>query len=351
MVMIAFFGIKEENFRVGKSVLPKFFLEDVALEMFEILKKGGKRIAISGFPKVMIESFLKDYLEIDDVVGRELKVWCGYFVGVLEEKKKDHVEENHGEGRIGFEAIGITSLQNSVDCHQLFSHCKEIYLVRNKERKSWQQLPRHKYPKPLIFHDGRLAFKPTPLATLIMFMWTPLGLVLSITRAVVSLTLPYHISIPFLSFSGLHLTVTHPKCSPVKNKGGILYACNHRTLLDPLSISFVLKKNNMVAVSDVIVPVAINTDVSMFYGTTASGLKCFDPIFFLMNPRPTYTVQILECVSGSSTCGVEKSTTRFDVANYVQKKLGEALDFECTKLTRKDKYLILAGNEGIVRSL
>jgi glycerol-3-phosphate acyltransferase len=38
------------------------------------------------------------------------------------------------------------------------------------------------------------------------------------------------------------------------------------------------------------------------------------------------------------------------VANRVQKKMGDALGYGCTMLTRKDKYLVLAGNDGIVNN-
>ncbi|KAK9950490.1 hypothetical protein M0R45_005977 [Rubus argutus] len=44
MVMVCFFGIKKESFRIGSSVLPKFFLEDVGLESFEVLQRAGKEI-------------------------------------------------------------------------------------------------------------------------------------------------------------------------------------------------------------------------------------------------------------------------------------------------------------------
>ncbi|KAK9904567.1 hypothetical protein M0R45_000589 [Rubus argutus] len=84
----------------------------------------------------------------------------------------------------------------------------------------------------------------------------------------------------------------------------------------------------------------------MFHGTTATGLKCLDPVFFLLNPSPIYTVQLLEKVSSKVSMCLDGSTSRFDVANYVQRELAEALGFECTRLTRRDKYLILAGNEG-----
>lgn len=99
--------------------------------------------------------------------------------------------------------------------------------------------------------------------------------------------------------------------------------------------------------SDNILPVGLDTHVGMFHGTTAGGLKCLDPIFFLMNPSPSYTVRFLERVSGASACK-DGTGSRFEVANYVQSELGKVLGFECTMLTRKDKYLILAGNEGIV---
>lgn len=99
--------------------------------------------------------------------------------------------------------------------------------------------------------------------------------------------------------------------------------------------------------SEEIVPVAMDAQVNMFYGTTAGGFKCLDPIFFLMNPYPAYNVQLLEKVTGLSTSRDEEGS-KFDVANHVQGQLGKALVFECTRLTRKDKYLTLAGNEGIV---
>lgn len=286
-----------------------------------------------------------------------------------------------------------------------------MYMVNEAEKLNWNILPRDKYPKPLIFHDGRLAFKPTPLATLAMFMWFPIGTILSIFRIIIAVSLPYNISIPILIYSGIKLRLSKPNHlnSFSNTKNGLLYACNHRTLLDPLFLSFGLKKS-LAAVtyslsrmseilspirtvrltrnrdvdrsmmdklltqgdlvvcpegttcrepyllrlsplftelSDNIVPVGMDTFVSMFHGTTASGLKCLDPIFFLMNPCPSYKVRFLDVVAGASSCN-DGTSTRFEVANNVQSEIAKALGFECTMLTRKDKYLILAGNEGIV---
>uniref|UniRef100_A0A2P2IJK2 Putative glycerol-3-phosphate acyltransferase 3 n=1 Tax=Rhizophora mucronata TaxID=61149 RepID=A0A2P2IJK2_RHIMU len=421
MVMICFFGIKKDSFRVGRAVLPKFFLEDVGSEAFEVLKKGGRKVAVSDFPQVMIESFIKEYLEIDAVVGRELKSFCGYFVGLMEKKKADaptldEILEDHK--MVSRDLIGISSFDRSLD-HHLFSNCREIYLIKTADKRSWQHLARDKYPKSLIFHDGRLATKPTPISTLALFMWFPIGFILGLIRAVAALSLPYNMSIPILAFSGLHVTMakperfhSHSRSRQGTPKKGLLYVCNHRTLLDPLYLSFTLKKNltaityslsrvseilspiktvrftrnrerdaqmmdrllsqgDLVVcpegttcrepyllrfsplfaeMSDEMIPVAIDTHVSMFYGTTAGGLKCLDPLYFLMNPMPCYTIRVLQGLSGLSNSPDSDQTSRIDVANHVQAEISKALGFECTKLTRRDKYLTLAGNEGVIIS-
>lgn len=270
-------------------------------------------------------------------------------------------------------------------------------------------MPREKYPKPLIFHDGRLAFLPTPLATLSMFMWLPLGILLAIFRLFIGICLPYKMAILLGMWSGVDIKAKGCKPSRSNQEKGVLYVCSHRTLLDPVFLStslgkpltavtyslskmsefiapmktvrltrdrkqdgdtmqrllsegdlvvcpegttcrepYLLRFSSLFAeLADEIVPVAINTHVSMFYGTTARGLKCLDPIFFLMNPKPRYYVEILPKVPRELTCAGGRSS--FEVANHIQRQLADALGFECTTLTRRDKYMMLAGNEGVVQ--
>ncbi|KAK7392216.1 hypothetical protein VNO78_20646 [Psophocarpus tetragonolobus] len=412
MVMACFFGIKASSLRVGRSVLPKFFLEDVGAEMFEVLKKGGKKVGVSNLPQVMLESFLREYLDIDFVVGRELKVFCGYYVGLMDDTKAMHALEHVKEGKGCSDMIGITSFNNIRD-HQFFSHCKEVYVVTEGDKRSWQKLARERYPRELIFHDGRLALRPNPMEFIAMLMWLPYGIILSVIRISLALALPFNISTPLLIMTGLRLTTSAPH--HIKKNKGNLYVCNHRTLLDPLYLSFTLQQN-LTAVTyslsrmseilapiktvrltrnrdedakmmkqllgqgdlvvcpegttcrepyllrfsplfsemcDEIVPVAVDSHVTMFHGTTAGGLKCLDPFFFLMNPSPLYTVQLLQHVypsQFSTSTPLHQDTSRFRVANSVQSQIGTALGFQCTKLTRKDKYLVLAGNDGIVNS-
>lgn len=271
-------------------------------------------------------------------------------------------------------------------------------------------MPREKYPKPLIFHDGRLAFLPTPSATLCMFMWLPLGILLAIFRLLVGVYLPFKLSNLLGQMSGIRLRIKGKSLNlnPSSGHKGVLYVCTHRTLLDPVMLGVCLKKpltavtyslsktSEIIApiktvrltrdrkvdgetmerllkegdlvvcpegttcrepyllrfsslfaeLADDIVPVALDTKVTMFYGTTASGLKCLDPIFFLMNPTPIYYLHVLGKVPREMTCAAGRSC--FEVANHLQTQLANALGFECTTLTRKDKYLMLAGNEGRV---
>lgn len=65
-----------------------------------------------------------------------------------------------------------------------------------------------------------------------------------------------------------------------------------------------------------------------------------DPFYFLMNPMPEYQIRFLERVD------TRPMGNSFEVANRVQKEIGRVFGFECTALTRKDKYLMLTGNEG-----
>lgn len=416
MVFVSFFGVKRSTFRLGRTVLPKFLLENVGYEGFELAMRFGKRAGVSNLPRVMVQAFLSEYLGIEHVFGKEIKVFKGYYLGLMEGNSKDEegrareVREKVMEDKEGNKKSQVVGLAGSLKTisNYLFTNCKDIYLVSEADKEKWHYLPRDKYPKPMIFHDGRLAFWPTPLATLVMFIWLPFGILLCIARIIISQFLPYNISIPLLAFLGTSAVSSIHKSSDVSIASkGVVYVCNHKTLLDPIYISFIcrtpltaltysvsktsqlispiktitltrnrqrdteimhkaLRKGSIAVcpegttcrepyllrfsplfaeISNDIVPVAMDVKVSMFYGTTATGIKALDPIFFLMNPYPFYIVKFLEKLPKSHTC--EGAMSKFDVANCVQGEIAKALGFTCTDLTRKDKYLMLAGNTGI----
>lgn len=126
MVFVSFVGIRKDKFRVGTAVLPRFFLEDVGSEGFDMVMSCGKKIAVSDLPRIMVEGFLKDYLGIDAVVGRELKVIKNCFAGVMEDKNAGAVVLNEylGDKKIvSHNAIGFGSSRKFLD-EQLFTLCK-----------------------------------------------------------------------------------------------------------------------------------------------------------------------------------------------------------------------------------
>ncbi|XP_028757472.1 probable glycerol-3-phosphate acyltransferase 3 [Neltuma alba] len=412
MVFLSFFGIKKDTFRIGSSVLPKFFLEDVGCEGFEAVMTFRRKVAISKMPRIMVENFLNEYIGAETVVAGEVKSLYGYFLGFMEDKiqRNKALLEELEENKATHNVVGMTC-QKHVD-QQVFSHCKEAHYVSDAEKRKWHVLPRDRYPKPLIFHDGRLAFRPTLSSSLAMFMWLPLGLLISLIRFAAGELLPLKTCGPIYALSGSRNTVSRTYNIDTQEEStkpkGMLYVCNHRTLLDPLFISYALDKpvsavtyslsrfHELVApiktirltrdrdedrktmeklltsgslvvcpegttcrepyllrfsplfaeLTDDIVPVGLDVKVSMFYGTTASGLKSLDALFQLLNPNPSYHIKILQRLPESSTCQAG-GKSRVEVANHVQSEIGKALGYECTSFTRKDKYMILAGHEGL----
>ncbi|PKU80194.1 probable glycerol-3-phosphate acyltransferase 2 [Dendrobium catenatum] len=120
MVMVCFFGSRKEKFRVAGAVLSKLFMESVAEEGFKVLINGRRRVGVSKMPKIMVESFLKEYLHIDVVIGRELKEFCGFYTGLMERGQEEVMISSNGGEILGFGCYGE-------DHHNLFSYCKVIF--------------------------------------------------------------------------------------------------------------------------------------------------------------------------------------------------------------------------------
>ncbi|KAL1560549.1 amino-acid N-acetyltransferase [Salvia divinorum] len=408
MIFVTFCGMRVRDVEsVSRAVLPKFYLENLNLHAFEALDSAGSKAVFSAVPRVMVEGFLKEYLNVDSVVGTELRTAGRYFTGLVSPAglvvKHRALKELFGDKRPDV-GIGASTLHD----HFMISLCKEAYVITRDDSSKSSIMPRSRYPKPLVFHDGRLAFLPTPAAMLLMFAWLPVGILLAVFRLFIGICLPYSLAVILGTATGIDLQVSGHAPPRTAGGAGVLYVCSHRTLLDPVFLSTALRKpltavtyslskmseimapiktvrltrdrrrdgdtmqrllaegdlvvcpegttcrepyllrfsSLFAELADEIVPVAVDTEVTMFYGTTASGLKCLDPIFFLMNPRPVYRLRILGKVPRRLTCGGGR--TSHEVANYIQRELGAALGFECTNLTRRDKYLMLAGNDGVV---
>ena len=89
MILITFCGMKVKNIElVGRTVLVKFYLENLNLEIYELVsgskKEVGSRVVVlTSVPRVMVEGFCKEYLSVDKVVGTELHSVGGYFSGFV----------------------------------------------------------------------------------------------------------------------------------------------------------------------------------------------------------------------------------------------------------------------------
>ncbi|CAO2825526.1 unnamed protein product [Amaranthus hypochondriacus] len=397
---------------VARAVLPKFYMDDVDVEAWRVFSQYGKKVVVTKTPRVMVERFVKEHLKADEVIGSELVVnRFGFATGLVRDigSVSDRAIKLFGDEK---PSLGLGRCGND-DSSKFMSLCKEqdhapftkTKMLRNNHRDQ-------KSPLPVIFHDGRLVKRPTPFTALIILLWIPIGVVLAIIRMLIGVVLPIWM-VPYMTaFFGGSVRVKGKPPSPPSGAttGGVLFVCTHRTLLDPVILSYVLgrkipavtysisrvseilspiptirltrirhvdaerikkelEKGDLVVcpegttcrepfllrfsalfaeLTDKIVPVAMNYRVGFFHATTARGWKGLDPFFFFMNPRPVYEVTFLNQLPAEATCSAGKSP--HDVANYVQRLLAATLGFECTNFTRKDKYRLLAGNDGIVSS-
>ncbi|XP_076905818.1 glycerol-3-phosphate acyltransferase 5-like [Bidens hawaiensis] len=394
---------------VARAVLPKFYFDDIDLEAWKVFNLGEKRVVVTKMPTVMVKQFVKDHLLADEVIGSELVVSrFGFATGLV----RDGVFGSSVCDRVAAMFSGRQPTLGLASCPSdspFLSLCQEQlntpYIIKDKNH-----IPHEKtQPVPVIFHDGRLVKRPTPSTALLILLWIPIGVILATIRILVGLMLPMW-AIPYVAFVfGSNVTVKGvPPPTPSGSNGGVLFVCTHRTLMDPVVLSTVLQrsipavtysvsrlseilspiptvrltrirhvdaekikkelsKGDLVVcpegttcrepfllrfsalfaeLTDRIVPVAMNYRVGFFHATTARGWKGLDPIFFFMNPRPVYEVTFLNQLPAEATCSSGKSP--HDVANYVQRILAATLGFECTNFTRKDKYRVLAGNDGTV---
>ncbi|CAM6099235.1 unnamed protein product [Calypogeia fissa] len=410
MIFVSFAGLKEKKIQTAaRAVLPRFYTEDVHPETLRVFSSAGRRYVLTANPRIMVEVFAKEFLFADAVLGTEIEVTRGGratgFVkcpGVLlgEEKAKalyrtlgDHVAD-----------IGMGDRASDSG---FISMCKEGYMVAQTDVAA---VPKNSLPKPLIFHCGRFVRRPTPLVSLITLVYIPFGFLLALVRMSLGILLPTPLAIHALRFLGVKIVVKgrRPVAANAKqNQLGVLFVCSHRTLLDPVMLSFALGRQvaavtysisrlcevispiktvpltrnrtqdaNMIKkllevgdlamcpegttcrepfllrfsslfaeLTDQIVPVAMSNKMTMFHGTTATGWKGMDPFYFFMDPSPTYEVTFLSQLPKKLTCSGGK--TSHEVANYIQRLLAATLGFGCTNFTRKDKYRILAGNDGV----
>ncbi|OMO59037.1 Phospholipid/glycerol acyltransferase [Corchorus capsularis] len=413
MIFVATAGLQASEIEsVSRAVLPKFYMDDIDMDAWKVFSSYEKRVVVTKTPTIMVERFVKEHLRADEVIGSEIVInRFGFATGFVRGGIACIISSRVAKMFMGEQPDQPTlGLRRSTSSFQFFSLCKEQMqppFITNQNLRDHQLLR----PLPVIFHDGRLVKRPTPSTALLILLWIPLGIILSIIRIVVGIMIPMR-AVPCMArLLGGDIILKGKPPPPVSGNGsGVLFVCTHRTLMDPLALSVVLHrkipavtysisrlaeilspiptvrltrirevdaekikrelaKGDLVVcpegttcrepfllrfsalfaeLTDRIVPVATNYRVGFFHATTARGWKALDPIFLFMNPRPVYEVTFLNQLPAEATCSSGKSSQ--DVANYVQRILAATLGFECTNFTRKDKYTVLTGNDGTVSS-
>lgn len=367
-------------------------------------------------PRIMVEPFAKEYLLADAVLGTEIDVTpSGRATGFLKPPgilvgahKLTAMDQALGPGTPPDCGLGDRRSD-----WPFLARCREAYLVPPSPTQppAVADAASPRLAKPVVFHDGRLARRPTPGTALLTLLWLPVGAALAVVRVAAGALLPVRAAYHAFRLLGVPVHIRGTPPSP--GSGGLLFVCSHRTLLDPVflatalgrpvtaltySISrvsellspiptarltrdraadarlirallaagrdvvicpegttcrepFLLRFSALFAeLADRIVPVAMaaaSPSAAVFHATTARGWKGLDSFYFFMNPRPAYSVTFLEEVPRELTCA-GGGRPAHEVAEYVQRVVAAALGFECTNLTRRDKYWALAGNDGSV---
>ncbi|CAN6292415.1 unnamed protein product [Urochloa humidicola] len=397
---------------VARAVLPKFYCGDLHPESWRVFSACGRRCVLTANPRIMVEAFLKEYVGADLVVGTELAVWRGRATGLVRSPGVLVGEQKAAALRNAFGDVAPdVGLGDRKTDYPFMRLCKEGYVVPAAPRLKpvpREDLPRPvvfhdgrlvQKPSPAL---ALLTVLWIPIGFLLACLRIAAG-------SLLPMRVVYH-AFRALGVRVTIKGNPPPPASRETGQTGVLFICSHRTLLDPIFLStalgrpitavtysvsrlseilspirtvrltrdraadaamirrlltegdlvicpegttcrepFLLRFSALFAeLTDEIVPVAMENQMSMFHGTTARGWKGLDPFYFFMNPSPGYVVTFLNKLPAELTCSGGKSS--HEVANYIQRLIASTLSYECTSFTRKDKYKALAGNDGTVVS-
>ncbi|KAI5352542.1 hypothetical protein L3X38_005433 [Prunus dulcis] len=175
LIFATFAGVRVSEIEsVARAVLPKFYSSDLHPESWRVLGT-----------------------EIATYKGKATGFVC--LPGVLVGKKKaDALKKAFGDVQ---PEIGLGDRHTDIPFMKL---CKEGYMVPAEPEV--EAVTNDKLPKPIIFHDGRLVLKPTPLMALLTLLWLPVGFFLACLRISAGALLP--MPLVFYAFWALGVRVT-----------------------------------------------------------------------------------------------------------------------------------------------
>ncbi|KAM5548927.1 glycerol-3-phosphate acyltransferase RAM2-like [Rosa sericea] len=410
-IFATFAGVRVSEIElVARAVLPEFYSSDIHPESWRVLSACEKRCILTANPRIMVEAFCKDFLGFDTVLGTEIATYKGKATGfvsppgvLVAEKKADALKKAFGDIQ---PEIGLGDRHTDIPFMAL---CKEGYMVPPNPKV--EAVTRDKLPKPIVFHDGRLVQKPTPLMSLLTILWLPIGFFLACLRIATGYLLPMPVIYYALWALGVRVTVKGTPPPPAKKstgQSGVLFICSHRTLLDPIFLSIALGRSIPAVTYSVsrltefmspIKTVRLNRDRAkdaamikklLEEGDLAicpEGTTCREPFLLRFSALfaeltnelvPVAMVNKMSMFHGTTARGWKgmdpfyffmnprpeyevtflnklpaeltcgAGKSSHEVANYIQRAIAASLSYDITSFTRKDKYRALAGNDGSV---
>ncbi|KAM1614367.1 hypothetical protein EV2_024280 [Malus domestica] len=414
MVFATFAGMRVSDIEsVARAVLPKFYSADLHSETWRVFSSCGKRCVLTANPRIMVEPFLKEFLGADLVLGTEIDTYRGRATGrvlnpgvLVGEAKANALNKAFGNEPSSAPDIGLGDRKTD---YPFMNRCKESYVV--PATPEVEAVSHDKLPKPIVFHDGRLAQKPSPLMALLIILWIPVGFLLACLRVAAGSLLPMHIVYYAFWALGVRVYIKGTPPPPAKKstgQTGVLFICSHRTLLDPIFLSTALGRPipavtySLSRLSELISPIktvrltrdrvkdANQIKELLEQGDLVicpEGTTCREPFLLRFSALFAELTDELVPVAMSNRMSMFHGTTArgwkgmdpfyffmnpspayevtflnklpyemtcgagkssHDVANYIQRNIAASLSYECTTFTRKDKYRALAGNDGIV---
>ncbi|XP_068334690.1 glycerol-3-phosphate acyltransferase RAM2-like [Pyrus communis] len=414
MVFATFAGMRVSDIEsVARAILPKFYSADLHPETWRVFSSCGKRCVLTANPRIMVEPFLKEFLGADMVLGTEIATYKSRATGwvlspgvLVDGGKANALNKAFGTEPSSAPDVGLGDRETDYPFMKL---CKESYVVPATPEVEAVSLD--KLPKPIVFHDGRLVQKPSPLLALLIILWIPVGFPLACLRIAAGSLLPMPVVYYAFWALGVRVYIKGTPPPPAKKstgRTGVLFICSHRTLLDPIFLSLALGRPipavtySLSRLSELISPIktvrltrnrvkdANQIKDLLEQGDLVicpEGTTCREPFLLRFSALFAELTNELIPIAMSNRMSMFHGTTArgwkgmdpfyffmnpspayevtflnklpyeltcgagkssHDVANYIQRNIAASLSYECTTFTRKDKYRALAGNDGIV---
>lgn len=105
LIFATFAGMRVSSIEsAARAVLPKFYSADLHPETWRVFSSCGRRCVLTANPRIMVETFLKEYLGADMVLGTEISTFKGIATGFVKrpgilvgENKADALRKAFGD--------------------------------------------------------------------------------------------------------------------------------------------------------------------------------------------------------------------------------------------------------------